>query len=453
MDESASKTFFSELMFTALYRITAVLLTVFLSLSGCSSGVDTQSASTTTTGTSPASNDPSTPATPNTGPGTGGSESTGSDGIIPVHQLADLNGDVTDLALHPDGDIVVAGTFSTYGGQPVPHVIKLRPDGSLAPWTLGVSLINSLPVETAISPDGKVWIAQRQGEVARLWRVSDDGTLDSGFVPVDFLFEESGGGVIPSQVFQLEPIGSGVYVVGTFTRVNGQPRRGLVRISAAGQLDSGFNADIASSAYRLAPNPDGTLYVTNFERLDVSVVGSQILYRLNADGSRVSGFSPVNVYTVGFNARIYALARVADDTNDVLIGGGFVLDYSGTVNPLLDPTAIHNLARVNPDGSRDRVQPRPQLGTDSTNTPIVRAIAKTIDGSGDFILTASGIRRFRPDGTPVLGFQVGQTDSVDDTDKLLCMLDGDTIVGGTFTTYNGTSRGHIVRINRDGSQQ
>jgi hypothetical protein len=161
----------------------------------------------------------------------------------------------------------------------------------------------------------------------------------------------------------------------------------------------------------------------------------------------------VNVYTVGFNAQIYALARVADDTNDVLIGGGFVLDYSGTVNPLLDPTAIHNLARVNPDGSRDRVQPRPQLGTDSTNTPIVRAIAKTIDGSGDFILTASGIRRFRPDGTPVLGFQVGQTDSVDDTDKLLCMLDGDTIVGGTFTTYNGTSRGHIVRINRDGSQQ
>ncbi|MCE3225273.1 MAG: hypothetical protein K0S58_3453, partial [Nitrospira sp.] len=98
--------------------------------------------------------------------------------------------------------------------------------------------------------------------------------------------------------------------------------------------------DIASSAYRLAPNPDGTLYVTNFERLDVSVVGSQILYRLNADGSRVSGFSPVNVYTVGFNARIYALARVADDTNDVLIGGGFVLDSSGTVNPLLDPTAI-----------------------------------------------------------------------------------------------------------------
>ena len=144
MDESASKTFFAEFMFTALYRTAAVLLILFLSLSGCNSGGDTQSASTTTTGTSPASNDPSTPATPNTGPGTGGFEGTGSDGTIPVHQLSDLNGDVTDLALHPDGDIVVAGTFSTYGGQPVPHVIKLRPDGSLAPWTLGVSLINSL---------------------------------------------------------------------------------------------------------------------------------------------------------------------------------------------------------------------------------------------------------------------------------------------------------------------
>ena len=106
MDESGSKTFFSELMFTALYRITAVLLTVFLSLSGCSSGGDTQSASTTTTGTSPASNDPSTPATPNTGPGTGGSESTGSDGTIPVHQLADLGRDqapASQLASHRVG--------------------------------------------------------------------------------------------------------------------------------------------------------------------------------------------------------------------------------------------------------------------------------------------------------------------------------------------------------------
>ncbi|HET8670897.1 MAG TPA: delta-60 repeat domain-containing protein [Candidatus Saccharimonadales bacterium] len=448
MDQRDSKTFLAAWRSTALCRISAVLLTVFLCLSGCSNGGDTQSPASTTT-----SNDPSAPGTPNTGPGTGGSDSTGSNGSIPVRQLADLNGDVTDLALHPDGDIVVAGTFSTYGGQPVPHVIKLRPDGSLAPWTLGVSLINSLPVETAISPDGKVWIAQRQGDVARLWRVSNDGTLDSGFVPVDFLFDESSGGVIPSQIFQVEPIGNGVYVVGTFTRVNGQPRRGLVRILGTGQLDGGFNADIPASAYRVAPNPDGTLYVTNFERLDVSVVGSQILYRLNADGSRVSGFSPVNVYTVGFNARIYALARVADDTNDVLVGGGFVLDASGTVNPLFDPTAIHNLARVNPDGSRDRVQPRPQLGTDSTNTPIVRAIAKTIDGSSDFILTADEVRRFRADGTPVPGFQVGQTNSVDDTDKLLCMPDGDTVVGGTFTTYNGTSRGHIVRINRDGSQR
>jgi hypothetical protein len=323
----------------------------------------------------------------------------------------------------------------------------------LAAWTLGVPLINSLPIETAISSDGKVWIAQRQGDVVRLWRVSDHGTLDSGFVPVDFLFDESSGGVMYSEVFQLEPIGNGVYVAGTFTKVNGQPRRGLVRILTTGQLDGGFNADIRSSAYRLALNPDGTLYVTNLEQLDVSVVGSQILYRLNADGSRDSGFSPVNVYTVQFNARIYALARVDDDTNDVLIGGEYVLDYSGTVNPLLDSTAIHNLARVNPDGSRDREQPRPKLGTDARDTPTVRAIAKTIDGSGDFILTAGAIRRFRADGTPVPGFQVGQTNSIADADKLLCLADGDTIVGGTFTTYNGTSRGHIVRINRDGSQK
>jgi hypothetical protein len=419
-------------------RIGAGLLTVFLSLSGCSGGGE---------------NTPGTPGTQPTEPGTNGSRSTGSDEAVPVRQLADLNGDVTDLALHPDGDIVVAGTFSTYGGQAVPQVIKLRPDGSLAAGTLGVPLVTGLPVETAITTDGKIWIAQRQGDVARVWRVFDDGTLDSGFVPVDFLFDEPGGGLIRSEVFQVEPIGDGVYVAGAFTKVNGQARRGLVRILATGQLDGGFNADISSSAYRLALNPDGTVYVTNFERLDVNLVGSQVLYRLNADGSRVGGFVPVNVFTVGFNAQIFALERVADDTNDVLVGGSFVLDSSGTVNPLVDPTAIHNLARVNPDGSRDREQPRPQLGTDSTNTPIVHAIENTIDGSGDFLLAAGGIRRFGADGQPVPGFQVGRTNSLGDAVELLCLPDGDTIVAGTFTTYNGTGRGHIVRITKDGSQR
>jgi hypothetical protein len=426
-------------MSTVASRIAAVLLTVLLlSLSGCSGGGE---------------NTPATPGTQNTDAGTSGSRSTGSDETVQVRQLAGLNGDVTDLALHPDGDIVVAGTFSTYGGQPVPQVMKLRPDGSLAAWTLGAPLVAGLPVETAVTADGKVWIAQRQGDVARVWRVSDDGTLDTGFVPVDVLFDESGGGLIRSEVFELEPIENGVYAAGAFTRVNGQARRGLVRILATGQVDGGFNADISSSAYRVALNPDGTLYVTNFERLDINAVGSQVLYRLNADGSRVSGFVPVNVFTIGFNAEIYALEPVADATNDVLIGGSFVIDYSGTVNPLFDPTAIHNLARVNPDGSRDRQQPRPQLGTDSTDTPIVHAIEKTIDGSGDFMLAADGIRRFSPDGQPVPAFQVGRTNGIPEADKLLCLPDGDTIVGGTFTTYNGTSRGHIVRITKDGSQR
>ena len=441
-----------ERLFPALLRIFAVLFAVlFLSISllSCGPGEETPPGVAASDGNNPGVQ---TPGTQGSGAETDGSGDRASGGTIPVGQLADLNGDVTDLALHPDGDILVAGSFTAYGGQPVPHVIKLRPDGSLAAWTLGVTLLNDLPVETAVAPDGKVWITQRQASVAKLWRVNANGSLDSGFPSVEFLFDEPGnGGLIFSEVFQLEPIGNGVYAAGTFTKVNGESRRGIVRILETGQLDSGFNAEIRSG-YRVAPSEDGTIYVTNYERLDISVAGSQILYRLNANGSRVGAFTPVNVFTVGFNARIFALAHVSDGTNDVLNGGRFVLDYSGSVNPLFDPTAFHNLARINPDGSRDREQPRPRLGTDSRDTPEVLAIAKTVDGTGDFLLTAGGVRRFQADGKPAAAFQVGQVNDFARADKLLCLPDGDTIVGGTFTAYNGTSRGHIVRINRDGSQ-
>jgi len=434
--------FHPEQVFAALLRVLMVLF-LSTSLSGCGPG-ESPTAVTASDGNGPG-------VSPGTEGETNGAQDSAPNGTVPVGQLADLNGDVTDLALHPDGDILVAGSFTTYGGQPVPHVIKLRPDGSLASWTLGVTLLNDLPVETAVAQDGKVWITQRQASAAKLWRVNANGILDSGFPPVEFVFDEPGnGGLIFSEVFQLEPTGNGVYAAGTFTKVNGESRRGIVRILETGQVDNGFNAEIRSG-YRVALSADGTIYVTNYERLDVSVAGSQILYRLDSNGSRVSAFTPVNVFTVGFNARIFALAHVGDGTNDVLNGGRFVLDYSGSVNPLFDPTAIHNLARINPDGSRDREQPRPRLGTDSRDTPEVLAIAKTVDGSGDFLLTAGGVRRFHADGNAAVGFQVGQVNEFARADKLLCLADGDTIVGGTFTSYNGTSRGHIVRINRDGS--
>lgn len=442
-------------MYFHTHQLSAGLLRVFaviclsITLSSCGSGEETPPGAAASDGKDPGV----TPGTQGPPSETNGLGDRAPSGTIPVGQLADLNGDVTDLALHTDGDIVVAGSFTTYGGQPVPHVIKLRPDGSLAAWTLGVTLLNDLPVETAVGPDGKVWITQRQAGAAKLWRVNADGSLDSGFPPAEFLFDEPGsGGLIFSEVFQLEPIGNAVYAAGTFTKVNGESRRGIVRILETGQLDNGFNAEIRSG-YRVALSADGTIYVTNYERLDVSVAGSQILYRLNTNGSLVGAFTPVNVFTVGFNARIFALALVSDGTNDVLNGGRFVLDYSGSVNPLFDPTAFHNLARINPDGSRDREQPRPRLGTDSRDTPEVLAIAKTVDGSGDLLLTAGGVRRFHADGNPAAGFQVGQVNDFARADKLLCLQDGDTIVGGTFTTYNGTSRGHIVRIDRVGSQR
>lgn len=421
-------------MYGALYRflprvISVLLMTVLMMLPACGGGDDAP------------------PATPDTGPVTEGSDDHGE--MVPVRQPADLNGAVSDLALHPDGDVIVAGQFTMYGDRPVPPVIKIRSDGVLAPWVLGIALIDAR-IETAVRSDGDIYVTQRQGDVSILWRLNADGTLDQAFRPVEFrLLDNPSQGLIFADVFHLEPVGAGgVYACGPFDTVNDRSIRGVVRLTPSGDIDGTFNS-AARSCGKLIPLSDGRLYVTNYDRLEINDVGGNLLRRLNPDGSLDMRFQPVSFFTVQFDALLRDVAPVPDDSGDLFAGGSFVIGAAGNVNPLFDPTAFHNLARINPDGSLDRDQPRPQLTPDVTQTPTVAVIAGTIDGTGDTFVAADNLRRFRADGTPA-AFTIGGVSGLAIA-RILPLADGDAIIGGSFTSYNGVSRGRIVRITANGS--
>jgi len=138
--------------------------------------------------------------------------------------------DVRDIEVLPGGGLLVAGWFAKYQGVDRTGVVKLSPDGNLdssfVPPTLASSnVVNSL----AVQPDGKVLVAGSfssvNGNTVRgLVRLDRDGTLDPSFNPgagVDF------GGWIES----VESTSTGSLIAGgRFTGYAGEARKSIVGV-------------------------------------------------------------------------------------------------------------------------------------------------------------------------------------------------------------------------------
>ena len=88
---------------------------------------------------------------------------------------------VNRIHVQSNGDILVAGSFSTYKGLPVPKLIRLHPNGDLD--TTFNPIIPQFAVIAALSIDnmGRVYIAGSNAGVLFLKRLLPDGSEDPGF--------------------------------------------------------------------------------------------------------------------------------------------------------------------------------------------------------------------------------------------------------------------------------
>lgn len=99
------------------------------------------------------------------------------------------SGWIESLQLQPDGNIVIAGAFSTYNDVSRKGVARLLSDGSLdTSFTPGTAVENGWPYAVAAQPDGKIiiggWFTLVQGKVrSRIARFNSDGSLDESFAP------------------------------------------------------------------------------------------------------------------------------------------------------------------------------------------------------------------------------------------------------------------------------
>ena len=387
----------------------------------------------------------------------------------PTGQPGRFDGPVIAMISAPDtsGDIYVAGSFTNYNDRPVRPVVRVKPSGDLdGAFILDNAVksssdpsdrITSIAATDDGSHDlyvGEVFAASVSSNglpvrVGRVWKIRPDGSLDPSFVTGQLTWERI---VDPLQVHTITPVGDGsgrAYVAGVFDHYDGTPAQKIVRLNPNGRLDTTFTSSgdlFGSGIFLVVPASDnaGRIYVTSYDRISPSAFASQFLYRLNADGTKDPAFDAgTGAFGDASSSTINSVLPLEDASGDLLVGGGF--STFGSPNPSTNSAPF--LARLNGDGSLDRSSPKPSVDD------VVILTVKSTDGSGDlFVVQGQRLTRYKSDGTIdqqfIIGnMQGGQAAAVLPTSDST----GDMYLGGSFTSFNGGSVGHIVRINKDGT--
>ena len=229
---------------------------------------------------------------------------------------------------------------------------------------------------------------------------------------------------------------------GDFTVINGQDRRLLVRMNVDGSMDEGFNHTVTTSTTGVAAivvQPDGKIVIAG--SLQAGDNQSQVI-RLNTDGSTDTSFNHP-----GFSPFPSSAGRALALQPDGKILVAITARYAGGQQRT-------GVARLNADGSLDTSFQDP----DAASLNLVNAIALQPDGriviGGRFTTVGgaprNGIARLNANGALDSSFNPGG--GADDTVQTVQVQpDGKVVIGGQFTSFNGTPRARIARLHADGS--
>jgi uncharacterized delta-60 repeat protein len=382
---------------------------------------------------------------------------------------------ISSMSLQFDGKVVVAGSFTSFDGQPCGNVIRLNTNGTIdANFRSAAGAgANGTVRSVVVRLDGKILIGgdftlfngTQRKYVALL---NSDGSLDTTYDP---------GNALNGPVYAVAP------EVGATFAVNATANGGSVEFTNI--IDVGASSGVLTVDYDMFTIPDDMQVYYGNTNFVGGAFGTNSLTLIYDTGS-VSGtnrvvipFGPTNgivANTVEIvinrgngnpgTAWIYQAFVQGAGGNRVTIGGDFTA--AGGV------TGQDHIARLLANGSLDTTFD-PGSGANGR----VRTIAAQLDGKvvlgGDFSLingqTATHIARMNTDGTLDSGFFAGTgTDGgvyhlryaqggITSTQVLAgtnvtftFTTNADTVyVGGPFTTYNGTHRLGFARLNGDGS--
>ncbi len=257
-------------------------------------------------------------------------------------------------------------------------------------------------------------------------------------------------GTVDPSITDIDLLSTGKFVMsGEFNSYNGTSANRIIQLNADGTVYSGFS-------YGSGFTPDTTNEIAELSDGRLIIVGQFTNYNgtsctriigLNGNGTVNTGFTT----GTGFNVDPGPIERQSDDK--VVIGGNF-WEYNGTTSP--------KIIRLNTDGSYDNTfvvgSGFTSGGTFNNLDSEVGCLAIQSDGKivvgGNFDAysgtSVTRICRLNSDGSLDNTFSTG-TGLNGVPVEIKIQSDGKIVVGGFFTSYNGTTSNRIVRLNTDGS--
>ncbi len=309
-------------------------------------------------------------------------------------------------------------------------------------------------VVVALRSDGKVVLGGNFSQVhgvARkgIARLNSDGSLDTSFGNGLSGVAHSSYNAPDVTAIALQSDGKAI-IGGEFTAVNGINCGRVARLNSDGNVDTSFNAS-AGTMYQLRMLPDGRF-------LRGSQTGSAQISRHNTNGwtdasfgNGANGATAGGVRVTGDSEIVFSTAVQSD--GKILIGGGFT-QVSGINRG--------RIARLNSNGVLDTTFGNGLSGIGGATFPVIRTIITQGDGKiiigGRFSsvngATRNSLARLNSDGSLDTNFSTALVTAggtlVNVLDAVL-QGDGKIIIAGYFSTVNGTSRNCIARLHGDGT--
>ena len=348
------------------------------------------------------------------------------------------------VAVQADGKILTSGNFSRFNGVNTNNLVRLNADGSVDQAfvaALGAGFVrpnsNTTSVRgVVVQPDGKILVCgdfQNFNNTSRngLVRLNAAGTLDTGFNPAS---------IISALALALDPRTNYVLVYGTTSS-----NRQIVRLNTAGELDNSF---------ALADSPRCTSFSsTNSEEFAVDANGRVLLSGCFANFGGTSGDTYVTRFLANgqrdaqfairrqLDGRAYCVKPLAN--GDVLLGGAF--GRYGTIRNV-------NLVRL--DNTAQALNTlRPAIMQPGYVQAIVQQADRKLLIAGRFWQingqAAGNLARLNPDGTLDSSFQLTGADG--QVLEVAVQPDGRIVVAGQFVTAGNQTSPIVARLLANGA--
>ena len=262
---------------------------------------------------------------------------------------------------------------------------------------------------------------------------------------VDPTFDPGEGPNARVFVTTVQPDGK-VLIAGDFTEVSGQSHNVIARLNADGTLDVSFNANADPDVFAvfcITVQPDGKILVGGqFEAFNGAE--HSMITRLNANGTVDISFDP------GAGADWIVSTIAVQPDGKILVGGNFTS---------FDGTARTGITRLNPNGAQDlSFDPGTGLGSIGIATDI-SAFALEPDGritiAGSFNsyngTDRNCIARLNSNGDLDTSFDPGSGAEFGTIGCMVRQADGNLVIGGSFTHFNGTTQPFLARLTNYGA--